>query len=271
MTRRHLLALALVLLAGCQSPPTVASPSLVPNTATAAIAPTSQAATQPATATLGPPIYTDATQPVEARVDDLLARMTLAEKIGQMTQVEKGSIAPGDITSLFIGSLLSGGGGAPDTNTAQAWAAMVDGFQKQALKTRLGIPLIYGADGVHGHNNLHGATIFPHNIGLGATHDPDLVQRIGRATAEEMAATGIFWDFAPVVAVPQDIRWGRTYEGYSENTALVTQLGVAFLRGLQGDGLGRPFSVLATPKHYLGDGGTSFGSSTTNGYLLDQG
>ena len=212
-----------------------------------------------------------ATPTVDARVSDLLARMTLAEKIGQMTQVEKNSIAPDDITNLFIGSLLSGGGGAPDTNTVQDWAAMVDGFQQRALATRLGIPLIYGVDAVHGHNNLRGATIFPHNVGLGAARDPDLVQRIGRATAEELAATGIPWDFAPVVAVPQDIRWGRAYEGYSEDTALVTQLSTAYLRGLQGDGLGSPLSVLATPKHFIGDGGTALGSAAASGYLLDQG
>jgi len=136
---------------------------------------------------------------------------------------------------------------------------MVDGFQQEALATRLAIPLIYGVDAVHGHNNLYGATIFPHNIGLGATRDADLVRRIGQATALEMAATGIRWNFAPVVAVPQDIRWGRTYEGYSENTDLVTTLGTAFLEGLQNvDGqpaLAHPHTVLATPKHFIGDGG----------------
>jgi len=240
--------------------------------ATATMTVASAAAPTPtAPPTLGSPLYTDPSQSVEARVNDLLARMTLAEKIGQMTQVDRDSIAPDDITRLFIGSILSGGGEGPGTNTPAAWAAMVDGFQQRALQTRLRIPLIYGLDAVHGHNNVKGATIFPHNIGLGATRDPDLVQRIGRATAEEMIATGIPWDFAPVVAVPQDVRWGRTYEGYSENTALVTQLGAAFVRGLQGPALGGPFSVLATPKHFIGDGGTTFGSSTTPGYLLDQG
>jgi beta-glucosidase len=223
------------------------------------------------------PVYQDASQPIEARVEDLLARMTLEEKIGQMTQVENNSILakPSDITLYGIGSVLSGGGGSPTTNTPEAWAKMTDGFQDYALKTRLGIPLIYGVDAVHGHNNLYGATIFPHNIGLGAAGDPQLVQRIGRATAEEMAATGIWWDFAPVVAVVRDTRWGRTYEGYSENTALVTELGTAAVRGLQTlDGktrFGSPLTVLATPKHYLGDGGTTWGSSRTNAYKLDQG
>jgi beta-glucosidase len=208
-------------------------------------------------------------------VEDLLARMTLDEKIGQMTQVEKGRIKPDDITLYGIGSVLSGGGGSPSVNNAQAWAMMTDGFQKSALQTRLGIPLIYGVDAVHGHGNLWGATIFPHNIGLGATRDPDLVQRIGRATAEEMAATGIWWNFAPVVAVVRDTRWGRTYEAYSENTNLVAELGAAAVLGLQTlDGktrFGSPLTVLATPKHYLGDGGTTWGSSHTNNYKLDQG
>jgi beta-glucosidase len=197
--------------------------------------------------------------------------MTLEEKIGQMTQVEKNSIAPEEVTAYFIGSILSGGGGSPPNNTAQGWAEMTDGFQRQALKTRLGIPLIYGVDAVHGHGNLRGATIFPHNIGLGATRDADLVERIGRATAEEMLATGIPWNFAPTVAVPQDIRWGRTYEGYSEKTEVVSALGTAYIRGLQG---ASP-RIVATAKHFIGDGGTTWGTSTTNIlahlYQLDQG
>jgi beta-glucosidase len=184
--------------------------------------------------------------------------MTLAEKIGQMTQVEKNSIQPGDITAKFIGSILSGGGGSPASNTAKDWAKMTDGFQGEALKTRLAIPLIYGVDAIHGHGNLYGATIFPHNIGLGATRDPDLLERIGRATAEEMAATGIWWNFGPVLAVPQDIRWGRTYEGYSEDTQLVSELGAAYISGLQNrddsPALSDPLTVLATAKHFIGDG-----------------
>ena len=142
---------------------------------------------------------------------------------------------------------------------------MVDGYQEAALATRLGIPLIYGVDAVHGHNNLKGAVIFPHNIGLGAANDPALVEKIGAATAEEMSATGIRWNFAPVVAVVQDIRWGRTYEGYRENTDLVPALGAAYIHGLaerQRCGAGIPLSVLATPKHFIGDGGTVWGSST---------
>lgn len=201
----------------------------------------------------------------------LLAEMTLDEKIGQMTQVEKGSITPDAVTRFFIGSVLSGGGGSPSKNTTAAWAEMVDNFQEAALNTRLAIPIIYGVDAVHGHANLLGAVVFPHNVGLGATGNADLVRQIGEITALEMAATNIRWNFAPVVAVVQDIRWGRTYESYSENTALVTELGTAYLEGLQGESLSKYTSVLATPKHFIGDGGTTWGSSTTSGYKIDQG
>jgi beta-glucosidase len=240
---------------------------------------TTIASKSPVVATMTPitPSYTDATQPVEARLDDLLKRMTLDEKIGQMTQVEKNSIRPGDITKYYLGSILSGGGGSPSENTPQAWYAMVDGFQKEALKTRLQIPIIYGVDAVHGHGNLLNATIFPHNIGHGAANDPELMEKIGRATAEEMLATGIPWNFAPVVAVVQDVRWGRTYEGYGEKTELVTSLSTAYIKGLQSltdeDNPSRVQSifVLATPKHFIGDGATIWGSSRTEDYKLDQG
>lgn len=215
---------------------------------------------------------------IEAHAEELLAQMTLAEKIGQMTLVEKNSIAPEDITSMFIGGLLSGGGGYPTPNNAENWREMVHGFQKRALETRLAIPMIYGVDAVHGHNNMYGATIFPHNIGLGATRNAKLVEQIARATAKEMVATGVYWDYAPALSVPQDIRWGRTFEGFSERTELVTELSTAYLRGLQNpDGqldLAAPTAVLGTVKHFVGDGGTAFGSSTTFigvQYLLDQG
>jgi len=227
--------------------------------------------------TTSPPIYKDPAQPSEARIADLLARMTLAEKIGQMTQVEKNSVTPKAVAKYFIGSVLSGGGGSPPKNTVAVWAEMVASFQQAALETRLGIPILYGVDAVHGHANLEGATVFPHNIGLGAVDDPDLMFAIGQATAVEMRATGIHWNFAPVVSIPQDIRWGRTYEGYSEDTTLVTRLAVPYLQGLQTppeNWSGGPIYVLATPKHYLGDGGTAFGSSKTiniQPFLLDQG
>jgi beta-glucosidase len=226
---------------------------------------------------LGAVIYTDPTQPVEARVEDLLKRMTLDEKIGQMTQVEKNSIRTGDITRYYIGSILSGGGGSPFVNTPAAWYEMVEGYQDEALKTRLGIPLLYGVDAVHGHGNLLNATIFPHNIGLGAANNPELVEKIGRATAEEILATGIPWNFAPVVAVVQDVRWGRTYEGFSEDTEIVSSLGAAYIRGMQtlreDDAVSPSQSIftLATPKHFIGDGATIWGSSRTEKYKLDQG
>ncbi|GAB4278314.1 MAG: hypothetical protein Kow0080_29860 [Candidatus Promineifilaceae bacterium] len=231
---------------------------------------------QPETAPERPAIPADAPYlnpdlPVAERVEDLLARMTLEEKIGQMTLIEKNSMRPDDITKYGIGGLLSGGGGSPEVNTAEGWAEMVDGFQSYALDTYLGIPLIYGVDAVHGHGNLYGATIFPHNIGLGAANNPELMTEIGRATALEMIATGIYWNYAPGVMVPQDIRWGRTYEGYSENTDIVSALAAAYVHGLQGDDLAAPDTVLATPKHYVGDGGTAWGSSTTGSYQIDQG
>jgi beta-glucosidase len=204
-------------------------------------------------------------------VDDLLGRMSLDEKIGQMTLVEKNSLTLADTTKKFIGGVLSGGGGYPVTNTPTAWASMVNQFQQAALKTRLGIPILYGVDAIHGHNNVKGATIFPHNIGLGAADDPALMEQIGQVTASEITGTGIRWDYAPVVAVGQDIRWGRTYESYSENTALVTRLSTAYIKGLQGNRLWDQTSAAASVKHFVGDGGTSWGSSTTSNYKLDQG
>ncbi|MCA9945851.1 MAG: glycoside hydrolase family 3 C-terminal domain-containing protein [Anaerolineales bacterium] len=215
--------------------------------------------------------YKNPELPIAERVDDLLARMSLMDKIAQMTLVEKNSINPDDITTLGLGGLLSGGGGYPAPNTPESWAAMVDGFQAAALDAYLGVPLIYGVDAVHGHSNVVGTVIFPHNIGLGAANNPELMTEIGRITAVEMIATGIYWNYAPAVSVPQDIRWGRTYEGYSENTELVTALAAAYVRGLQGDDLAAPDTVLATPKHFVGDGGAVWGSSTTGSYQIDQG
>lgn len=203
----------------------------------------------------------DSPEAIVDRVETLLARMTLAEKIGQMTQAEKGSISPEDVTELGIGSVLSGGGGAPDENSPAAWLEMVRGYQQAAVRTRLAIPLIYGVDSVHGHGNVRGATVFPHNIGLGASRDADLVRRIAQATAIETAATGIRWNFAPTIAVPQDLRWGRTYEGFGERPALVAELGEAYVQGAQGAALSPESYNLATAKHYLADGGTRWGTS----------
>lgn len=266
--------LLIFIISACNSVP----PSIAPPTETASQVPSTLATSSPVSQSTA--ATQDPGQSIKARVDDLIQRMTLEEKIGQMTQVEKNSIQPGDITRYYIGSILSGGGGYPSENTAEAWAAMVDKFQQEALATRLAIPMIYGVDAIHGHANLYGATIFPQEIGLGATRDASLLQQIGQATAEEMLAIGIPWNFSPVVAVPQDIRWGRTYEAYSEDTALVKGLGSAYIQGLQSPPqgyqpvAGQTFYVLATPKHFLGDGGTTFGTSTANyihPYLLDQG
>ncbi|MGB1287894.1 MAG: glycoside hydrolase family 3 N-terminal domain-containing protein, partial [Aggregatilineales bacterium] len=190
----------------------------------------------------------------------------------QMTLIEKGSIPPEDVNTYLIGAILSGGGGYPEgDNSPAGWLEMVHGYQDAALSTRLAIPMLYGVDAVHGHSNLSGAVIFPHNIGLGATNNSDLVEDIGRITALEMIATGIYWNYSPVLAVPRDIRWGRTYEGYSENTDLVTELSAAMLAGMQGDNLADPTTVLGTPKHFVGDGGTTYETSPQDGALLDRG
>lgn len=247
------------------------------------------------------PLYLNPDAATAARVDDLLARMTLAEKIAQMTQVEKNSISPGKVAELGIGSVLSGGGGYPPRNTPAAWAEMVGGYLTAARESRLGIPLLYGFDAIHGAAAVDGATLFPQPIGMAATGDPELVRQTARVTALESTALGVRWNFAPVLAVVQDVRWGRTYESLGDDTALVAELGVAYLRGLQeadADGglpatddshgasgggpspagrspLAHPTAMLATPKHYIGDGATVWGSSTQNimdvPYMLDQG
>jgi beta-glucosidase len=216
--------------------------------------------------------YLNSALPASQRVTDLLSRMTLADKVGQMTQAERLAVGDGsDIAQYRLGSILSGGGSTPTPNTPQAWAYMVDSFQTQALATPLQIPIIYGEDSVHGDNNLAGATVFPHNINLGATRDPALAKQDGQITATETRATGPQWAFSPCVCVTRDERWGRSYESFSEDAALVQQM-ETIIDGLQGDGhLARSTSVLATAKHFLGDGGTKYGSSTTGTYTIDQG
>ena len=196
----------------------------------------------------------------DPQVKELLSQMTLEEKIGQMTQPEQDQVLgnPGDMQKYFIGSVLSGGNSDPEeSNSLRNWTDLYDRIQAEAMKTRLGIPVLYGIDAVHGHSNVLGAVIFPHNIALGCARDPVLVEKIGRITAEEVRATGIQWTFGPCVAVPQDIRWGRTYEGFSEDPALVASLGEATVRGMQGLDLSNSLSVLACAKHYVGDGGTT--------------
>jgi beta-glucosidase len=193
----------------------------------------------------------------DTQVKELLAKMTLEEKVGQMTQPDLGGIKdPNDIEKYFLGSVLSGGSSDPkEGNSLEAWTNMYDRLQQHALKTRLGIPILYGVDAVHGHSNVLNAVIFPHNVGLGCTNDAKLVEEIGRITALEMRATGIQWTFAPCVTVVRDERWGRTYEGFAEEPNIASVLGAAAVRGLQGD-LSSPLSVAACAKHYIADGGT---------------
>jgi beta-glucosidase len=206
------------------------------------------------------------------KIKAIVEKMTLAEKVGQMTQPDSGSVKDlDDITTLALGSMLSGGSSDPESgNKLSDWADFYSERQKRALKSRLGIPLIYGVDAVHGHSNLLGAVIFPHNIGLGCTRNPELVEEIARITAREVRASGIQWAFAPSVAVPRDIRWGRTYEGFSEDPAIVALLGTAAVRGLQGANLSGKESVAACAKHFIGDGGTEFKPGGGEG-MLDQG
>ena len=207
---------------------------------------------------------------IDGEVSKLVSSMTLEEKIGQMTQVDYRYLADkADIGKYFLGSILSGGGSTPPTNQPSSWVDLYNSFQGEALKTRLKIPLIYGIDAVHGHNNVLGATMFPHNIGLGCANDKALVQEIAAATAAEVKATGLDWTFAPCVAVAQDERWGRTYESFSEDSEIVTELGVASTIGYQGRTLNKN-SVLACAKHFVGDGNTVFGTGT-NWYKIDRG
>jgi beta-glucosidase len=222
--------------------------------------------------------YQDASLPIARRVDDLLGRMTLAEKIGQMTQAERANVDADTsrITNDNLGSILSGGGSVPTPNTPTAWADMVDRYQRAALATRLHIPLLYGIDTVHGDGNMAGATVFPHNIGLGATRDPGLVRDVEHVAAEETRTTGPQWAFAPCICVARDDRWGRTYESFGEDPALVERMETA-IDGFQG-GPGQlkdPDRVLATAKHFAGDGLTTYGTGsnmgTTGNYPIDQG
>jgi beta-glucosidase len=223
----------------------------------------------------GAPPYENPQLPVRERVSDLMSRMTLEDKVGQMTQTERGSVYDDatPITTWKVGSVLSGGGSVPDPNTPEAWADMVDRFQRAALATPLHIPIIYGIDSVHGDGNMYGATVFPHNIGLGATRDPALVRRVEHVTAEETRASGPQWSFAPCICAARDDRWGRTYESFSENPRLVEKMETA-IDGFQGapGHLSDPDRVLATAKHYAGDGDAKFGTSTNpSGYTIDQG
>ena len=208
------------------------------------------------------PSYLNPHLPLDTRVRDLLARMTLDEKIGQMAQADSGAVAdPADVQKYALGAMLSGGNSKPPENNPAGWLKMVNEYQSWALKTRLTIPLLYGFDAVHGANDVVGTVIFPHNIGLGATRDPALVEQAEHVTALEMAGTGIRWSFAPCIAVAQDERWGRTYESFGQSPDLVSQMAMAAVKGFQGKQLSdRPDSVLACAKHFIGDGGTQYGT-----------
>ena len=202
----------------------------------------------------------------ESKIDSIIALMTIEEKIGQMTQVDQQFLDTiTDLADYSIGSLLSGGGSTPDTNNFEGWADMYDKYQEVAMSSRLGIPLIYGVDAVHGHNNVIGATMFPHNVGLGCANDYELCRKVSEATAIEVAATGINWNFSPCIAIPQNEKWGRHYEGYSEHVDIVSQMGEASIIGYQTKELGSvSHSVVACAKHFIADGATIWGTGMGN-------
>lgn len=203
---------------------------------------------------------------VEARIADLLRRMTVEEKVGQVVQADIASVTPEDVKRYHLGSVLNGGNSGPggdDLAPAAKWLALADAFHAASTDRSgggVGVPILWGTDAVHGHSNIVGATLFPHNIGLGAANDPELIQRIGAATAREIRVTGQEWTFAPTITVPQDSRWGRTYEGYSSDPALVARYADRMVLGLQGPPGAGPMlkgpHVLASTKHFLADGGT---------------
>ncbi|KAF8677128.1 hypothetical protein HU200_046595 [Digitaria exilis] len=218
--------------------------------------------------------YKDPNQPLNTRIDDLLRRMTLAEKIGQMSQIDRENATADVIGTYFIGSVLRGGGSVPAANALpEAWVDMVEEIQRAAMSTRLGIPVMFGIDAVHGHGYVYKATVFPHNVGLGCTRDPELVKKIGAAVASEVRATGIPFIFAPCLAVCRDPRWGRCYESFSEDPKLVQEM-TSIISGFQGEipasgRRGVPFiagrrNVAACAKHYVGDGGTTRGINENN-------
>lgn len=212
------------------------------------------------------PTETDELSPIKAimgnkiiqdKVEVLLAKMTLDQKIGQMTQPERMSITPEEVKEYHIGSVLSGGGSLPGDNNPTDWIEMNDAYWAASMDDSNGhlpIPILYGVDAIHGNNNVKGATVFPHNIGLGAANDPGLMGKIAQVTAKEILATGVEWTFAPTLAVVRNDHWGRTYESYSEDPKIVSSYADKFINGLQGD-LGLD-SVVATAKHWAGDGGT---------------
>ena len=201
----------------------------------------------------------------EAKAKALVGKMTVEEKVGQMIQAERRYMRISDITRYCLGSVLSGGGSVPGKNSVEDWRNMIEKMQKAAAKTRLGIPILYGVDAVHGHNNLAGAVIFPHNCGLGATPDSQPAFIAGKETARAIRQTGVTWTFAPCIATASDIRWGRTYESFSENPRRVADRGLLAMRGIHDGG------AVSCIKHFAGDGGTLFGTSQKTPGYLDQG
>jgi beta-glucosidase len=217
-------------------------------------------------------LYRQSNQPVEARVQDLLSRMTLDEKIGQMALVDKNSVIKlSDVGKYNLGGVLSGAGEKPASNIPSGWLTMVSSYKEASAESRLGIPLLYGADANHGNGNVPGAVIFPHFIGLGATGDADLVRQVASATAQETTSVGINWSYSPTLDAPTDIRWGRVYEAFSDDPSLISKLGAAYIEGLQSHSDKSSPAMLATAKHYIGAGSMVWGSSSNKKFKIDQG
>lgn len=208
---------------------------------------------------------TTTTLDIKDRVEALLSKMTLEQKVGQMMMPERNSISLEEIKKYNIGTIISGAGQSPVNMTYVVWADNYNKIQRSALNSETGIPVLYGIDAVHGHNAVKGATIFPHNIGLGAANDPELMYKVGKVTAEEMAKTGVNWNFSPSVSVVQNIQWGRTYESFGENPELIENLVYQYVLGLQ------EYNRVATAKHFLGDGATSLRNQSKGSWSIDQG
>jgi beta-glucosidase len=217
------------------------------------------------------PVSANAWQPSAACVTEVktrLGKMTLAEKVGQMVQGNSDNAKPSDVTTTKLGSVLSGGDADPSgSDAASAWVTMTKGFTDSGVS--MGLPILYGIDAVHGNNNVSGSVIFPHNIGLGCTRNPALVEETGKITALEMRGAGVNWAFSPVVAAGRDERWGRTYETFAETPELAAEMGLALMRGLQGSSLSAKTSVLACAKHFAGDGATANGKNEGNSTLTE--
>jgi beta-glucosidase len=217
------------------------------------------------------------TPKTERQIDQIIKKMTLEQKVGQVIQGDISAMTPADLERYPLGSFLAGGNSGPygdERADAAKWLKLVQEYRAASRKAGAGIPILFGVDAVHGHSNVPGATIFPHNIGLGAAHDPDLIRRIGEATAEEIAATGIEWTFAPTLAVPQDLRWGRAYEGYSSDPKVIAAYSPVMVEALQGR-LGAlqelpANKVAASAKHFLADGGTAGGKDQGDAQISEE-